>query len=648
MSILKSIQTPADLKRVSPEQFPILSQEIREQIISAVSAVGGHLASNLGVVELTVALHYLLDTPLDKIVWDTSNQSYAHKLLTGRREQFHTLRQYGGLSGFCKREESDYDTFNAGHAGTGVSAAFGMVEAREQLGQKNKVVCVVGDGAMTAGMTLEGLHHAGGLGKDFLVILNDNQMSISKNVGAISAYLSRTITGEFYGRVREETGQLLGKIPHIGPDIQKLARRAEELAKGAILPGLLFEELGFQYSGPIDGHNFEHLLPTIENVLKMKGPVLLHIITKKGLGYEPAMKNPVWFHACPPFVRETGAPAKKAARPSYTAIAMDALLKLAREDKRIVAITAAMCEGTGLTAFEKEFPDRLYDVGIAEQHAVTFAAGLATQGVKPVIAMYATFLQRAYDQVVHDVATQNLPVAFFIDRGGLVAEDGTTHHGAFDYAYLRHVPNMVVMAPKDENELQHMVKTCVQHDGPVSVRYPRGVSLGVKMDDAPQALPIGKGELLKDGTDVAIIAIGVSVWQAHQAAKRLSKEGVSTAVVNARFVKPLDQELITSVAKRVRYVVTVEEGCRMGGFGSAVLETLSEAGITGVTTKVLGLPDWYIEQGPQDLLRERYGLTAEGIYQSVKELIGSTLSMNDRFTGVAAAGHLPHGDEQGS
>ncbi|MBH0185531.1 MAG: 1-deoxy-D-xylulose-5-phosphate synthase, partial [Nitrospira sp.] len=430
MSILKNIHSPADLKRLSPEQFPALSQEIREQIISAVSAVGGHLASNLGVVELTVALHYLLDTPTDKIVWDTSNQSYAHKLLTGRREQFHTLRQYGGLSGFCKREESEYDTFNAGHAGTGVSAAFGMVGAREQLGQKNKVVCVVGDGAMTAGMTLEGLHHAGGLGKDFLVILNDNQMSISKNVGAISAYLSRTITGEFYGKMREETGQLLGKIPHIGPDMQKLARRAEELAKGAILPGLLFEELGFQYSGPIDGHNFEHLLPTIENVLKMRGPVLLHVITKKGLGYEPAMKNPVWFHACPPFVRETGAPAKKAARPSYTAIAMDTLVKLAREDKRIVAITAAMCEGTGLTAFEKEFPDRIYDVGIAEQHAVTFAAGLATQGVKPVVAMYATFLQRAYDQVVHDVATQNLPVVFCIDRGGLVAEDGTTHHGA--------------------------------------------------------------------------------------------------------------------------------------------------------------------------------------------------------------------------
>jgi len=649
MSILKTIHTPADLKRVSPSQFPALCEEIREQIISTVASVGGHLASNLGVVELTVALHYLLKTPADKIVWDTSNQAYTHKLLTARREQFHTLRQYGGLSGFTKREESEYDTFNAGHAGTGVSAAFGMVAAREQLGLKHKVVCVVGDGAMTAGMTLEGLHHAGGLGKDFLVILNDNQMSISKNVGAISAYLSRTITGEFYGKVREETGQLLGKIPHIGPDMRRLARRAEELAKGAILPGLLFEELGFQYSGPIDGHNFEYLLPTLENVLKMKGPVLLHVITRKGLGYEPAMKSPVWFHACPPFVRETGVPAKKAARPSYTQIAMESLTKLAREDKRVVAITAAMCEGTGLTAFEKEFPDRIYDVGIAEQHAVTFAAGLATQGLKPVVAMYSTFLQRAYDQVVHDVATQNLPVVFCIDRGGLVAEDGTTHHGAFDYAFLRHAPNMTVMAPKDENELQHMMKTCLQHEGPVSLRYPRGITLGVPMDATPTALPVGKGELLKDGSEVAIIAIGVSVWQAMQAAERLEKEGVSTAVVNARFVKPLDHELIADVAKRVRYVVTVEEGCKMGGFGSAVLESLSDAGVADVTTKVLGLPDWYIEQGPQDLLRERYGLTAEGIYHSVKELIGKAPAVKrDRFTVGSVVDHLPHGDEQGS
>jgi 1-deoxy-D-xylulose-5-phosphate synthase len=552
------------------------------------------------------------------------------------------------LSGFCKREESLYDTFNAGHAGTGVSAAYGMVEAREQQGLKHRVVCVVGDGAMTAGMTLEGLHHAGGLGKDFLVILNDNQMSISKNVGAISSYLNRTFTGEFYTKMREETGQLLRKIPHIGYDVEKLARRAEELAKGAILPGLLFEELGFRYAGPIDGHNFEHLLPTLENVLKMRGPVFLHVITKKGLGYEPAEKNPVWFHACPPFVRETGAPAKKAARPSYTQIAIDSLIKLARDDKRVVAITAAMCEGTGLNAFEKEFPDRLYDVGIAEQHAVTFAAGLAAQGMRPVVAMYATFLQRAYDQVVHDVATQNLPVTFCIDRGGLVAEDGTTHHGAFDYAYLRHMPNMVIMAPKDENELQHMLKTGLSHEGPASVRYPRGVSMGVPMDREPKELEIGKAELLCDGTDVAIIAIGVSVWPAVKAAEQLAQDGLSAAVINARFVKPLDQELIVSVAKRVRYVVTVEEGCKMGGFGSAVLEALSDAGVN-VKTKILGLPDWYIEQGPQDLLRERYGLTTDGITRSIKELVTkSPITTPERELISAGIDHLPHGDEQGS
>ena len=578
----------------------------------------------------------------------------THKLLTGRREQFHTLRQYGGLSGFCKREESEYDTFNAGHAGTGVSAAFGMVEARDQLRQMHRVVCVVGDGALTAGMTLEGLHHAGGLGKDFLVILNDNQMSISKNVGAISAYLNRTFTGEFYARIREETVQFLRAIPQIGQPMQKMAKRAEELAKGLILPGLLFEELGFRYVGPIDGHNFEHLLPTLENVLKLKGPVLLHVITKKGLGYEPAMKNPVWFHACPAFDRVTGQPAKKAVRPTYTALAVESLIKLARRDRRIVAITAAMCEGTGLTAFEKEFPDRLYDVGIAEQHAVTFAAGLAAQGMRPVVAMYSTFLQRAYDQVVHDVATQNLPVAFCIDRGGLVAEDGTTHHGAFDFAYLRHVPNMVVMAPKDENELQQMMATCLSYNGPASVRYPRGVSLGVDLDREPAALPIGKGEVLKDGTDVAIVAVGVTVWEAFKAAERLDSEGISTAVVNARFVKPLDTELVASVARKVRYLVTVEEGCRIGGFGSGVLEALSDHGITHLRTKTIGLPDWYIEQGPQDLLRERYGLTAEGIYETVRNLLSqrSDTPVSDREPrgpALATRGRRESiGDEQGS
>ena len=569
MSVLEMISRPADLKNLSPEQFPQICEEIREQIISVISNVGGHLASNLGVIELTVALHYLLDTPRDLIVWDTGNQAYAHKLLTGRQEQFHTIRQYGGLSGFCKREESEYDTFNAGHAGTGVSAAVGFVEAREQRKQSHKVVCVVGDGALTSGLTMEGLQQAGGLNRDLLVILNDNQMSISKNVGAISAYLNRTITGEFFDRITEETKRVLGKMPHIGEQVQRLAGRAQELVKGLLLPGLLFEELGFRYVGPIDGHQFEHLLPTLENVLKLEGPTLLHIVTKKGLGYGPAMDNPVWFHASSPFDRDTGRPKKKSARPSYSSFAVNTLIQLAKEDPRIVTITAAMSEGTGLGAFEKVFPERLYDVGIAEQHAVTFAAGLAAQGMRPVIPIYSTFLQRAYDQVVHDVATQNLPVTFCIDRGGLVAEDGTTHHGAFDLAYLRHVPNMVVMAPKDENELQHMVKSCISYDRPAAVRYPRGSSLGVDMDPMPQALPLGKGELLREGTDIALVAIGVAVHQAAAAAERLAQEGISAAVINARFVKPLDGDLIAAVAREVKCLLTVEESTVMGGFGSA-------------------------------------------------------------------------------
>ncbi len=632
MSLLKAIDSPADLKRLSVEQLPVLAEEIREQIISVTSAVGGHLSSNLGVVELTLALHYLLQTPKDKIVWDTSNQAYAHKLLTGRRDLFPTLRQYGGLSGFCKREESIYDTFNAGHAGTGVSAAVGMAVARDLAEQRHKVVCVVGDGAMTSGMTLEAMQHAGGLQKDLVVILNDNQMSISKNVGSLSAYLNRTFTGEFVTHIKAEAKHLLKQIPQVGNQLSRMAHRAEELAKGLILPGLLFEELGFRYVGPIDGHDFEQLLPTLDNVLKLNGPTLLHVITKKGLGYEPAMKDPVWFHACPAFERETGRPARKSTKPSYTEVAIGTLCRLARTDKRIVAITAAMCDGTGLNAFAKEFPGRFHDVGIAEQHALTFAAGLATQGVRPVVAMYSTFLQRAFDQVVHDVATQNLPVSIFIDRGGLVAEDGTTHHGAFDYAYLRHVPNMVVMAPKDENELQHMVKTCLSHEGPASVRYSRGSAWGVRMDAEPSALEIGKAEVLRQGRDVALVAIGITVLPALEAARRLAEDGISAAVVNARFVKPLDHALIAQMARRVKCLVTVEEGCREGGFGSAVLESLSEQGLVNVPTTVMGLPDKYIEQGPQDLLRVQYGLTADGIYEQAKALLaGAEVRVGGRF-----------------
>jgi len=479
---------------------------------------------------------------------------------------------------------------------------------------------VLGDGALTSGMTLEGLQHAGDMGRDFVVILNDNQMSISRNVGAISAYLNRTFTGEFYTRFREETSQLLDTIPQIGESVKRMAMRAEELAKGFLLPGLLFEELGFRYVGPIDGHNFEHLLPTLGNVLKLKGPTLLHVITKKGLGFEPAMNNPVWFHACSPFNGKTGQPIKKGGHQSYSSIAANTLIRQARNDKRVVVITAAMCEGTGMTEFQKTFPSRLIDVGIAEQHAVTYAAGLAAENMRPVICMYSTFLQRAYDQVVHDVATQNLPVTFCIDRGGLVAEDGTTHHGAFDFAYLRHMPNMVVMAPKDENELQHMVQTGLVHDGPTAIRYPRGSSLGVPLDPNPVPLEIGQGELLVEGRDVAILAIGVTVSEAMKAAEQLKEDGVSVAVINARFVKPLDKDLIREVAKNVKCLVTVEEGCRMGGFGSAVLEFLSEEECWDLPTKVIGLPDWYIEQGPQDLLRQKYGLTADGIYDQTKAL----------------------------
>ena len=620
MSLLKGIDSPSDLKKLSPKQFPDLCQEIRDEIIAVISNVGGHLASNLGVVELTVALHYLLNAPEDLIVWDTSNQTYAHKLLTGRRDQFHTIRQFGGLSGFCKREESVYDTFNAGHAGTGVSAAVGFVEAREQQQQSHKVVCVIGDGALTSGMTLEGLQQAGDRQKDLLVILNDNQMSISKNVGAISAYLNRTITGELGVRIKEKTKQIVEMIPRVGGQVKALADRAQLLVKGLMVPGVLFEELGFRYVGPLDGHEFEYLLPTMENVLKLDGPTLLHVVTKKGLGYEPAMNNPVWFHASSPFDLDTGKPKSKASLPSYSSVAVNTLIGLAREDPRIVAITAAMCEGTSLTAFEETFPDRLYDVGIAEQHAVTFAAGMATQGMRPVIPIYSTFLQRAYDQVLHDVATQNLPVTFCIDRGGLVAQDGTTHHGVFDFAYLRHMPNMVIMAPRDENELQHMVKSCISYDRPAAVRYPRGSGLGVKMDQVPQVLPLGKGELLRAGTDVALVAIGATVHHAMAAAGQLEREAISVAVVDARFVKPLDGELIESVARQVRCLLTIEEASAMGGFGSAVLELLSEKGIVNLPTKCLGLPDWFIEQGPQDLLREKYGLTADGICRQARQL----------------------------
>ncbi|MBQ27144.1 MAG: 1-deoxy-D-xylulose-5-phosphate synthase [Nitrospiraceae bacterium] len=620
MSLLSTINSPAELRNLSTSQLPALAVEIRERLIDITSKVGGHLASNLGVVELTLALHYAFDTPNDKIIWDTGNQSYTHKLITGRRDTFHTLRQFGGISGFCKREESEFDVFNAGHAGTGVSAGVGIAEARGFLGQKYKVITIVGDGALTAGMTYEGLNHAGMLQHNSIVILNDNKMSISRNVGAISAYLNRTITGSFATWIKAEAKTALQSIPRIGEPMLKMARRAKESAKGLILPGLLFEELGFRYVGPIEGHDFNQLLPILEHIGKLSGPTLLHVVTKKGTGYEPATKDPVWFHACSPFDRATGKPKKDSSTPSYTSIASNALIRQAKKDSRIIAVTAAMAGGTGLDRFAKAFPSRFYDVGIAEQHAVTFAAGLASQGMRPVVGIYSTFLQRAFDQVLHDVAIQNLPVFYCIDRGGLVAEDGATHHGVYDLAFLRHIPNMTVMAPKDENELQHMIYTGLTLDGPASVRYPRGSGLGVPLNRELKLIPIGKGELLQSGRDIAIIAIGAGVAPAMQAAQRLKSEGIVVTVVNARFVKPLDIELITTVASEANAVITVEDGVLQGGFGSAVLECLADHNVSNIRIKRVGIPDIFVDQGPQHRLREQCGITADGIYHTAKEL----------------------------
>jgi 1-deoxy-D-xylulose-5-phosphate synthase len=626
MRLLDTINSPNDLKKISRSKLTQLAQEVREEIIKVVSNNGGHLASNLGIVELTIALHSVFDAPKDRIVWDTGNQAYTHKLLTGRREQFNTLRKLAGISGFTRREESLYDTFNAGHASTSISAALGMVESRDLQGKNYKVIAVIGDGAMTAGLAYEALNQAGGLERDLIVILNDNEMSISKNVGAISAYLSRIITGPIYTKVKEETKHLLKTIPRIGEPMIKAAHRMEESAKGLLVPGLLFEELGFKYVGPINGHRFDHLFPTLENIKRLKGPFLVHVITKKGMGYEAAEKNPVSLHATAPFDKKTASAKKHSSAPTYTKLFATTLIRLAKRDKKIVGITAAMPEGTGLGLFAEAFPTRFYDVGIAEPHAVTFAAGLAADGSRPVVAIYSTFLQRAFDQIVHDVCIQKLPVVLCIDRAGIVGEDGPTHHGVFDFAYLRILPNMVIMSPKDENELQHMLYTALKHPGPVALRYPRGAGLGVPLDARLIRLTIGCAELLREGHDVAIIAIGSGVHLSLLAAERLSADGISASVVNARFVKPLDRSMILRLARKHKYIVTVEEHVLSGGFGSAVMELLEEEKVFGVEVKRIGIPDRFIEQGPARVLLDQVGLSPEGIAHEVKALVRSNLA----------------------
>ncbi len=625
-SILAKVHFPEDIRRLGLAELNDLAREIREMMIATVSRRGGHLASSLGTVELTLAIHYVFDTPRDRLVWDVGHQAYAHKIITGRKECFDTLRQKGGISGFPKREESIYDVFDVGHSGTSISAAAGMAEARCLKGEDFRIIAVIGDGAISAGMAFEGLNWTGDRRKNMIIILNDNEMSISPNVGALSSYLNRIMTGQTVTRIRTEVKTFLKSVPGIGEQMLKFSRQVEESLKTFFVPGAIFEELGFTYVGPLEGHHLDHLIKNLKNVRKLEGPVLVHVVTQKGKGYRFAEDDPSRFHGIPPFDIDTGESfaAGRSPSPSYTDVFGRTIVALAREDLRIVAITAAMSEGTGLDRFAREFPARFYDVGMAEQHGVTFAAGLATQGFVPVVAIYSTFMQRAYDQIIHDVCLQKLPVVLAMDRGGFVGADGPTHHGLFDFAFLRTIPDIIVMAPKDENELQHMLKTAVTCGCPVSLRYPRGAGAGVPLDEHPLSLPIGKGEILLDPPDaaLAVIAIGACVHPALAAAELLKAEGIPIRVINARFVKPLDGELLCGTAEKLRRVITVEENTLMGGFGSAVLELFAEAGIFGVAVRRLGIPDEFAQHATQKELRRLYGIDAEGIAAAVREMVG--------------------------
>jgi len=620
--MLEKINSPSDIRNLQLDEMEILAGEIRETIIETVSRTGGHLAPSLGTVELTLALHYVFDTPRDRIVWDVGHQAYAHKIITGRRERFHTLRQKDGISGFTRREESIYDAFNAGHSSTSISAAAGIAEARCLKGEDFKVIVVIGDGSLTAGMAFEALNWAGDRKKDLIIVLNDNEMSISSNVGALSSYLNRIMTGHKMMKIRTDVKNFLKTLPNIGEQVLKFTQQAEESLKGLFVPGILFEELGFQYVGPLEGHRLDHLIKNLRNVKELKKPVLVHVVTKKGKGYRFAEEEPSRFHGVGPFNRETGRPVSNGASPpTYTEVFGRTLVQFAKEDPKVVAITAAMCSGTGLDPFCGELPERFYDVGIAEQHGVTLAAGLAVEGFKPVVAIYSTFLQRAYDQIIHDVCLQSLPVVFVLDRGGIAGEDGATHQGLFDLAYLRSIPNLIVMAPKDENELRHMLKTAIGRSGPVAIRYPRGRGVGVPLEDPPRPIEVGKSEILKEGKDLVILAIGSTVYPALSAARQLESEGIQATVVNCRFVKPLDAELLCSIVAPVKRVITVEENVLMGGFGSAVLEMFQEKGIRDITVKRLGIPDVFVEHATQSELRRKYGIDEEGIKEAARQMI---------------------------
>jgi 1-deoxy-D-xylulose-5-phosphate synthase len=611
MKLLDTINNPADLRRLPRTQLTPLAHELRQFLLDSVSKTGGHLSSNLGTVELTIALHYVFNTPEDRIVWDVGHQTYSHKILTGRRERMPTLRQLNGLSGFPKRDESEYDTFGTAHSSTSISAALGMAQAAKIKGEKRKAIAVIGDGSMTAGMAFEALNNAGVEDDvDLLVVLNDNDMSISPPVGALNRYLARLMSGQFYAAAKN-----VGKTMLPAPMLE-LAKKLEEHAKGMVVPATMFEEFGFNYIGPIDGHDLDSLIPTLENIKRLKGPQFLHVVTKKGQGYKLAEAEPILYHGTGKFNPSEGIKPAKASRITYTEVFGNWLCDMASVDKRLVGITPAMREGSGMVRFNQEYPDRYFDVGIAEQHSVTFAGGLATEGMKPVVAIYSTFLQRAYDQLIHDVALQNLDVTFALDRAGLVGADGATHAGNYDIAYLRCIPNMVVMAPSDENECRKMLTTAYRFEGPAAVRYPRGAGVGAAIDPALDVVEIGKGVVRREGKGVAILAFGSMVAPSLGAA-----DSLNATVADMRFVKPLDVELVKQLARDHDYLVTVEEGCTMGGAGSAVAEALAAEGIVKPLL-ILGLPDRFIDHGDPALLLASVGLDAHGIGQAIRERFG--------------------------
>jgi len=620
--ILNKIDSPEDLNKLSNSEMELLAEEIHHVIVETVAKTGGHLASNLGVIELTLALHKTFDTPKDKLIWDVGHQVYPHKILTGRCEIFKSgLRQYGGVAGFPKKSESQYDHYDTGHSGTSISFALGMAEA-VKTNPDERVIVIIGDGSLTAGISFEALNQSGQLkNKNLIVILNDNEMSISPNVGSLSQYISRRMVAPRAANARRITKTLLNSIPRAGSDIIKMVQKLERSLKDLIQPGLIFEELGFQYLGPFDGHNLPGLIEIFKNVKNIPGPLLIHVLTKKGYGYKHSELEPERFHGASPFEIKTGIFKKKKSNPSYTSVFGNALMDLAKKDDRIIAITAAMKLGTGLDKFATTFPDRFYDVGIAEQHAIAFAGGLANAGKRPVAAIYSTFLQRAYDQVFHDVCLQKLPVIFAIDRGGLVGADGPTHHGVFDLSYLRHIPGLTVMAPRDENELRRALFTAPDFNAPVAIRYPRGSGIGVEIKKRPEPIKLGRSEVLRRGSDVTVIAAGPLVYEALKAAENLEKENISLEVIDARFIKPLDSKTILKSIEKTGSLLTIEENVLAGGFGSAVIELLKGHHLNLVKVDSMGIPDKYIPMGTQTELRDEIGLSRQEMERRIKLLV---------------------------